>query len=311
MTPNTDPTQRWEQVGLEVDQDQAERTADLLGEILGSYLVIEKNYGDLFPDQLDQYQGLVRIYGYYPEDESALTRDRIRAALRAGGIESELEFFPLENRDWATAWQERYQPVPVGERLIIVPTWLENPQPERLAVQIDPGMAFGSGTHPTTQLSLELIEKYISEKKPPSMIDIGCGSGILSIAGARLGLAQVLGVDCDPDAVRISRENAAVNQVAGRTSFQQGSAAEIRRGETPLPQASLVVANIIAPILHSLFEEGLSELISPAGILVLSGILEEQSPGLQAWLERTGLVLLEERRRGEWIGLVSEKTSRS
>ncbi len=307
MMKDRESIQDWEQVRVEVAPELAELTVTALTDILPGSLVVEQNFGDLFPHELDQSRRPVQVYGYFPAEKDSEIRARILAALKEGGVPGRPEFSPLENENWATAWQERYQPVPLGDRLIVVPTWLDNPQPERLAIFMDPGGAFGSGTHSTTQLSLELLESCVVEDRPDRMIDLGCGSGILSITGAKLGVEQVLGVDTDPDAIQISRENAAANRVSGVTSFQQGSVKEILEGKAYFQKAPLVVANIIAPILISLFEDGLGEMVLPQGKLVLSGILEEQTRDVVDCFAGAGFTMRMQRQRQEWIGLVGEK----
>jgi ribosomal protein L11 methyltransferase len=297
----------WEQFSLEVDLDQVDELEALLGEVLPGSLVVEKNYGDLFPAEVAGYQGPAIIRGYYPAADNSQVRPRIMAVLIRANCSAQPVFSPLKSENWATAWQARYHPIPVGERLIVVPSWLKNPFPERLAINLDPGMAFGSGTHPTTQLSLELLELCISRFQPEKMIDVGCGSGILSIAGAKLGLRQVLGVDIDPDAVDVSRRNAHTNRVQDATIFQVGSVAEVLGLGEDLQPSPLVAANIIAPILAVLFQDGLGNLVSPRGCLVLSGILEEQAPDILEDLRKSGFELWERRQREEWVGLVGVK----
>lgn len=300
-------TTDWEQFSLEVELDQVDQLAALLGEVLPGSLVIEKNYGDLFPSEVAGYQGPAIIRGYFPAAESSHLKPRIAAALDRAGYSQQPDFSPLKNENWATAWQARYHPIPVGEQLIVVPSWLENPFPKRTAIYMDPGMAFGSGTHPTTQLALELLEFCVSRFQPEKMIDVGCGSGILSIAGAKLGVRQVLGVDIDPEAVEISDRNADANQVRGVTIFQVGSVAELTELGEDLQPSPLVVANIIAPILAGLFQDGLGNLVLPQGCLVLSGILEEQAPGILEKMEESGFELHERRQQEGWVGLLGVK----
>jgi ribosomal protein L11 methyltransferase len=302
-----DIIQEWEQFRVLVDYEKSSKTAALLSDILPDSLVVEKNYGDVFPQELDQFQGQSVIYGYYPAERSSEIKPRIIAALKTAGHLSSPEFSKLEVEDWATAWQERYHPIPLGQGLIVVPSWLSNPDPDRLAIYISPGMAFGSGIHPTTQLSLQMLEASLSDYVPACMIDVGCGSGILSIAGAKLGIREVLGVDTDPDAVRISRENAAANQVAAATTYQLGSVKEVLSGNIGSKSYSLVVANIIAPILMVLLEQGLDDLVSRNGKLILSGILTEQVPPILDQLESKGITLREQRQHQGWVALVGEK----
>ena len=181
---------------------------------------------------------------------------------------------------------------------------MENPDPDRIVISIDPAMAFGSGTHPTTQLSLILLEEILTKRPITEMIDIGCGTGILSIAAAKLGVDHVVGVDIDLDAVKISQANTQNNQVDDRTFFYQGSIGDILRGTIGISQAPLVVANIITPVLTSLFEDGLVDVLAPGGFLVLSGILEEQFVDFVQILKEYSLDIHSQRQQGEWIALL-------
>lgn len=294
-----------------VEQDQVEKVINQLTGIMPSGLVTERIYDGVFPHELDLVMVPVRIYGYLPINDQT---DNLRASIISALLELSPEislptpvFKPLKNRSWATAWQERYVPIPLGTRLIIVPTWLENPQPERLEINMDPGMAFGSGTHPTTQLSLILLESLLAEVPVQKMIDIGSGSGILSITGCKLGVNRVLGVDNDPEAVRVSVANADQNQVINQVDFQLGSVEEILNGKYGLTQAPLVTANIIAPILSRLFDKGLADVISPGGTLLLSGILKEQLPGMLDLLKNKLLIVRKQIQEENWIALRVEK----
>lgn len=294
-----------------VEQDQVEKVINQLTGIMPSGLVTERIYDGVFPHELDLVMVPVRIYGYLPINDQT---DNLRASIISALLELSPEislpapvFKPLKNRSWATAWQERYVPIPLGTRLIIVPTWLENPQPERLEINMDPGMAFGSGTHPTTQLSLILLESLLAEVPVQKMIDIGSGSGILSITGCKLGVNRVLGVDNDPEAVRVSVANADQNQVINQVDFQLGSVEEILNGKFGLTQAPLVTANIIAPILSRLFDKGLADVISPGGTLLLSGILKEQLPGMLDLLKNKLLIVRKQIQEENWIALRVEK----
>ena len=298
----------WEEVSIVVDQELAEAVAGALSEIIPGGIVQERVYGEVFPDEIHQELGPVRVYGYLPID-SQLDRRReriIRALYYLGRISPlpEPSFSQLTEQDWTTAWQERYKPIPLGTQLIVVPSWLENPDPKRTAISIDPTMAFGSGTHPTTQLSLIYLEETLTRNPFPEMVDIGCGTGILSIAAAKLGVSRVIGVDIESDAIRISKENAQHNKVGDRTGFYQGSIGEILQGSFGISQAPLVVANIIVPVLVKLFEEGLVEVVAPGGFLVLSGILEEQVSDFKRNLGKYPLKIQSQRGQGEWIALL-------
>jgi ribosomal protein L11 methyltransferase len=306
-----DTPQSWVVFILNVEDEAADAVSNALAGILPSGLVVERVYDGVFPDQLAAARVPVRISGYLPVDgELVMMKSRIEAALHSlPGLESlpGPDYVPLKMENWATAWQARYQPIPLGNKLVIVPSWLKNPHPERLAIVIDPDMAFGSGTHPTTQMSLILIESCLEEQKVPVMFDIGCGSGILAIAAARLGAGQVVGVDIDLEAIRIAEENAQRNGVDRLAVFSPGSVAEILGDKFSIKAAPLVAANIIAPILTELFQAGLGELVSPGGNLILSGILEEQLSGIEKILIREGFTIRERLVKEGWTALRAAK----
>ena len=209
------------------------------------------------------------------------------------------------------AWKEYYKPILIGQRVVIVPAWLESPDPDRVAIKIDPGMAFGTGTHPTTQLCLELIEKAILDTRKSNseyrVIDIGCGSGILSIAALKLGATSALGVDIDIESVVNSRENAEKNGIGAEFIIGQGSVAEVKAGKFAYASAPLVVANILAPVIIRLFDVGLADLVDEGGQLVLSGILAEQAEKVIEAASAKGLVLTNKRQMKDWVALACRK----
>jgi ribosomal protein L11 methyltransferase len=216
------------------------------------------------------------------------------------------------------AWKQYYKPILIGQRLLILPAWMESPEPSRIAIKIDPGMAFGTGTHPTTQLCLELMEKVFEEltadgrpqttdtavRRPPSaVIDVGCGSGILSIAALKLGAEQALGMDIDSESIVNSRENADTNEVGDELILGVGSVQEILDGTFKFNQASLVVANILAPVIVRLFDAGMADLIEENGSIVLSGILLEQEQSVVEAGQAKGLRMNERRQMSDWVAL--------
>ena len=234
----------------------------------------------------------------------------------------EIKFTPIKDDNWMAAWKEHYRPIPVGEKLIIVPAWMDSPDETRIPIKIDPGMAFGTGTHPTTQLALGLMEEVIVDMReseigsrkndsqfpipnsPITMIDVGCGSGILSIAALKLGVERALGVDIEAPSVKSARENAEVNGIGEEFIIGQGSVDEILAGDFGIKSAPLVVANMLAPILVRLTESGLGKLVSEQGTLILSGILDEQEVRVRAAAESHHLKIIERRQEGDWIAFV-------
>jgi ribosomal protein L11 methyltransferase len=176
-------------------------------------------------------------------------------------------------------------------------------------------MAFGTGTHPTTQLCLELMETAFGGGESSDarrtdteyrVIDVGCGSGILSIAALKLGATAALGVDIDPESIRNSRENAVTNGISDELVLGVGSVGEILDGKFPWSSGRLVLANILAPVIIRLFDAGLSKLVEPDGVIILSGILQEQGQGVIDAGEASGLKLRERRQMGDWVALAME-----
>ena len=267
--------------------------------------------------------GPLRVACFLPvDDQLEETRRHLEEALwYLGRIQPlpEAQYRSIEDTNWAEAWKQHYRPIQIGRKLIVVPAWLEAPSGERKVVRIDPGMAFGTGTHPSTQLCLEIIEglagfaetqkvsKTFRIFRNVDVIDLGCGSGILAIAALKLGAHRALGVDIDADAIAAARENAELNGVADRLELGEGSLAEVLAGSYSLSQAPLVLANILAPVILRMFDEGLSGLVTLGGLLVVAGILAEQAEEITAAALRSGLQLLMTRQEGDWIALAANK----
>ncbi|HZD56921.1 MAG TPA: 50S ribosomal protein L11 methyltransferase, partial [Anaerolineales bacterium] len=272
-------SESWLQVSLTVDGEMAEAVAEVLARFAPGGVALETTQILPDPEGEGRPAGPLRVCAYLPVDENIEeTRQRLKESLwYLGRIRPlpEPQFELLAVTSWIEAWREHYRPLAVGQRLQIVPAWLEPPNSQRLSVRIEPGMAFGTGTHPTTQMCLEAIEEFFRSKvhqQSLTAIDIGCGSGILSIAALKLGAEHVLGVDIDPEALESARQNAELNGVSAALELRQGSVTEVREGAFSLQKAPLVLANLLAPIILRLLAEGLGELLSPGGTLVLSGI---------------------------------------
>jgi ribosomal protein L11 methyltransferase len=252
--------------------------------------------------------GPITVRAYLAFDEHLdETRQKLEESLYYLGMIQPLPtptFTPVPDQNWMEAWKSRYQPIAIGKKLMILPVWMDSPAPERVAIKIDPGMAFGTGTHPTTQLCLELLETVFDEPVS-AVIDVGCGSGILSVAALKLGAEKALAVDIDEAAIANSRENAVHNEVNSEALvLGVGSVAEIKAGTFPLTQAPLVLANILAPVLIRLLDAGLAELATPGGAIILSGILDHQAPDVNAAAQTHGLTFIEQRQSGDWVALL-------
>jgi ribosomal protein L11 methyltransferase len=301
---------RWLEVSLTVDPELAEAVSEALTRFVSGGVVVESNvkYNDA-EDEGTPY-GPVRVYGYIPVDAAIEeTRQKVAEALYyLGRIQPlpEPAYKPIHDEDWMAAWKTHYKPIPVGRRLLILPAWIPvDPAEARIPVKIDPSMAFGTGTHPTTQLCMELLESTVVPGQP--VIDVGCGSGILSIGALKLGASHALGVDIDNAAVISTRENAANNAVLDRMETGLGSVSEVQEGKFSLNQAPLVLANILAPVIIRLFDAGLANLVTPDGTLVLSGILDVQAADVIEAAEKQGLHFVEQRAITDWVVIRMKK----
>ena len=312
-------TRRWQEVVIEVSRDQAEAWADAC--LAAGALSVQAEDADadspdeqpLFGEPLTPGEAQAACvvesrFGWERTrlaillDTTVVAERMLEQAADAGGNPRPtiLATRTIEDQDWVRATQSQFEPIPVGERLLIVPSWhveeaLQRAD-QRLALVIDPGLAFGTGSHPTTHMCLEWLEQ--ADLAAKRVIDYGCGSGILAIAAARLGAVQVVGIDIDPQALVSARENARVNRVD----------IAVQSSSDPLPPpAEVVVANILSNPLK-LLAPMLVSLVAPGGTLVLSGVLERQidevaqfygdSLPVTAWRVREGWACLAGRRAG-------------
>ena len=307
----------WLEVSLTVDGELAEAVADVLARFAPNGVMTEQGVKFLNDEDQGTPAGPIIVRAYLEVDEHIEeTRQKLEESLFYLGMIQPIPtptYKQIADQNWMEAWKQHYQPIPIGQRLIIVPVWLDSPEPERIPIKIDPGMAFGTGTHPTTQLSLDLIEGWfeqsqIENQQSEIMIDVGCGSGILSIAALKLGVRMALGVDIDAESVINSRENAEKNGIGEEFIIGQGSVTEVLEGKFGFKQAPLVVANILAPIIIRLFDAGLADLAEPGGMVILSGILQEQEHKVLAAAQAKGLVLNGRKQIGDWVALMLSKS---
>ena len=254
--------------------------------------------------------GNMQVVAYFPQDESTESvRNQLEQAI--WHMSQIVPLDPIEyqlvlDQNWMEAWKANYKPLKIGRNLIVLPAWVDPALAEnRIPIFISPDMAFGTGTHPSTQLCMLALEKY--GVKEMDVIDIGTGSGILSIEAAKLGAERILGVDNDPDAIPSAINNAALNGVADKIVFEVGTHTDVLKRTDGLNQSPRVIANILSPILANMLSTGLSDLISPSGLLFLGGVLDYQAQSLADLARSLGLSLRETLQQEDWVVLVLHK----
>ncbi len=208
----------------------------------------------------------------------------------------ELEMKDVDEEDWSNAWKKYYHPVQVGEHLVVCPSWeAYDRKPDEVVLTLNPGMAFGTGTHDTTRLCMELLEKYITPQD--TVLDVGCGSGILAITAALLGANKIIGCDIDEVAVKVAGENAALNGVQDRIAFHQGDLTSQVEGSF-----QIICANIVADVIIRLSEDA-GRYLAKDGIFITSGIIDTREQDVLDALEQNGFQVIERRTSGGWVAL--------
>ena len=308
----------WYEAAIKTDKTAVDEVSDILMEcgaggvsIEDPDMIIEKikeNSWDAyeFPDEL-LARDFVLVKAYFPKDEKT---DKKQAELRRRlqifnteimpGSVREVNFSEVKEEDWANSWKAYYKPVKIGGRVVIKPTW-EDYQPDEgeLLVELDPGMAFGTGTHPTTVMCIKSLEKLITGGE--TVFDIGTGSGILAITAAKLGAAQVTAVDIDEVAVRSAIANTALNQVEDRVNVFAGNLLDNVRG-----QADLVIANIVADIIKLVCPDA-AKAVKRGGTFLASGIIAPRGQDVIGAVEQAGFVIKETIQEGDWLCLLACK----
>ena len=279
-------------------------------------------YGIYIEDYSDLEQGAREIARIDLIDEDLLARDRatsiihlyidpqdnppeavafLRERLTAAAIPYKVDAETVREEDWANNWKKYFKPLPVGEKLLICPSWetADNPDGRKL-LSIDPGMAFGTGGHDTTRLVLETLERHITDGC--DFLDIGCGSGILSIAACLLGAGSALGVDIDALAVRTAKENGELNGLTEpKYTILKGDLAKDVSGKYPVIAANIVADAIIA------LSPAVPALLADGGVYITSGIIDTREQDVLAALEKCGFTVVERHEHGGWLCLVCKR----
>lgn len=308
---------KWQEITVTTNEESVEAVANIFYEVGAAGVVIEdpnviaryleENKWDAYelPPELINAEHVI-IKGYLPFD----ARLPVRLENLQARAQSLVDFFPnhyahielneISETDWANAWKAYYKPERIGDCIVVVPSWEDyNQQEGDVVIYLDPGLAFGTGQHPTTSMCVRLLERYMPEKA--MVYDVGTGSGILSIAAAKLGASKVVAVDMDSRAVKIARENVALNNVAHIIQVQEG---DLLKGmEEP---GHLVVANIIADVILELIPQ-LDTTLLAEGYLIASGIIQERSNEIIQLLSEAGFRIKEVLQSGDWVALVAQK----
>ena len=309
----------WLEVTLPVPAERLDRVCDTLtangmtglvveeeGEFL-RFLEQNRQYWDYVDEDLAaRMKGASRVKFYVPDTEEG--QRQLRDYL-TGLEEYEPQTVSLREEDWATSWQKYYQPIPVGKRIYIVPEWMRGKEipDRRVPLYLNPGLTFGTGSHPTTQLCLELLEDVVAEGD--KVLDLGCGSGILGIAALGLGASHVIGVDIDPKAVDVAYENAEMNGIgrdrltvlAGNVLGDPKLAAKLEPGRN-----RVVLANIVADVIIPLSAVA-GDFMTEDGVFLTSGIIDTRADEVQAAIEANGFVIKQRLERAGWCAFRAER----
>ena len=313
---------KWTEVLIKVDPQAVEAVTDILyglgaqGVAIDEPVDVQKLREDeLYWDYIDEKllendTEETKIMAYFSEEETnlpekiAVIKEKIRNLTEFGlSIGSgTVELSNVNQEDWESAWKQYFKPVHVTDRIVVKPEWEEySPQEGEIVIAIDPGMAFGTGTHETTSMCINQIEKNL--KAGDRVIDIGSGSGILSMAAVLLGAEKATGVDLDPVAVRVALENVELNNLQDKIEILHGNLTDVIR-----EKADIVVANIMADIILILLED-VREFIKDDGLFISSGIIQEKRAAVEARLLEKNFSIVEVETKGEWCAITAQKKS--
>lgn len=300
---------QWTEIVVTVKREYADVTSDVCtafahgGLYIEDYADLERQvqaiaHVDLIEESLlNEPRDIVKIHLYVSPDENAVQiNDALRGALLKAGVNASLETHGVHQEDWENAWKAYYHPIEIGERLAVAPSWEEYVGKNRTVMRLDPGMAFGTGTHETTALCLEELDVRIHGGE--KVLDIGCGSGILAVAALLLGAQSALGIDIDPMAVRTAKENALLNGVQQSFAAHEGNLAQHTNGTY-----NVITANIVADAIIGL-APAIPALLTKGGVFLASGIITQRTAEVTKAIEDAGLCVASTKTKKGWVLLV-------
>ncbi len=296
----------WTEIKITVPLDRTEE-AEAIANMVVPYGIYVEDYSELEKDareiahidlidedliKKDRTISIIHIY-ISNEENPFEAAEYLKERYAAVGIKSQIETDNVNDAAWADNWKKFFKVTEIGEKLVIRPSWEEyDNKSNRVVLSIDPGAAFGTGTHATTRMCLSLVEKYVKENC--DLLDIGSGSGILSIAAALLGAKKVDGVDIDPVAVKVSNENAEINNVQNIVNFKKGDLLEEISGKY-----DVICANIVADVIISLLET-VEQFMKPETVFLCSGIIDIREEDVKNAFNKFGFKIIEEMESENW-----------
>lgn len=298
-------SERWLELSVDAPPEYVEPLSEIFRRFGEGGVAVEQP-GGFNPDEGEAppVPDAVTIKAYLPVDATTQDRrDRIAAGARLVARMariSDLRERTVSEDEWRDSWKEFFHPLRIGRGIVICPTWREcETEPGDALIRLDPGMAFGTGHHPTTRMCIEALERAISPGD--RVLDLGCGSGILSIAAAKLGAAGALGFEIDAAAVRSARANAEANGVADRVEIVRGT---LPSAKAPPQSFDLALANISARVVSDMAPR-LVDCLAQGGTLIASGVIEAHLAGVVAALESAGATIRERTMDGDWAALAA------
>lgn len=307
----------WQEISVETTEEAAETVANLFYEMGAQGVVIEdprviagyleRGLWDAYelPSELLEAENII-IKGYLPIESDIEERLGIFEKELAGlgkffvSWLAKVSYAEIAEADWSSAWKSYYKPEKIGEKIVVSPSWEEySPHEEENVVWLDPGMAFGTGNHPTTAMMIKAIEKHL--KPGQKMIDVGTGSGILAIVGAKLGAGSVLALDIDTLAVEIAQQNVELNGVTQVVTVRYNDLLTGIEGDY-----HLITANLTADPVLMMAQEAYEKL-SFGGLFLSSGIINHRHQEVEITLKKLGFVIIETQKEGEWVSIVARK----
>lgn len=298
----------WKEVKIKIPDHIEDNIVEIFNHFDAGGVVISKTES---PIQDNEYNWEYLIVYYPADDKFAVIYNYIEkklASFLAENIpkkiskEINIDLGQIDDKDWSISWHEFFSPTPVGNNFMVCPSWLEPPETDRKIIEIDPGQAFGVGTHETTFLTVLLLEKYLQDsKKGDQLLDIGTGTGILAIVAAKMGIDYILGIDISEDAVRTAKDNIKINNLSHEIALQTKDLLSGVYGSY-----SYVTANLLPDLIDRLLPE-IVKYTSKGGMIILSGIIDSELDRILIRIGEFNLSVIDTVQKGEWVSIVIEK----